>query len=201
MTSTEPVPPSGDAENQGAENDTEQIPGLPTESGRPPGTPGRRGRWRPFVAGLLILVAALLAPVSVIAIWAHDEVSNTDRYVATVAPLASDPIVQEAIVQRISSEIFNRLQIATLTKQAADALAEQGLPTRITDSLAALSTPLAESIKKFVTDKIRTFIKSPEFAAAWEAANREAHTGLVAVLSGEGSDSVSVQEQVPTLFF
>ena len=37
MTSTEPVPPPGDAENQRAENDTEQIPGLPTESGRPPG--------------------------------------------------------------------------------------------------------------------------------------------------------------------
>ena len=199
MTSTEPVPPPGDAENQRAENDTEQIPGLPTESGRPSGTPGRRGRWRPFVAGLLILVAALLAPLSVIAIWAHDEVSNTDRYVATVAPLASDPIVQEAIVQRISSEIFNRLQIQTLTKQAADALAEQGLPTRITDSLAALSTPLAESIKKFVTDKIRTFVKSPEFAAAWEAANREAHTGLVAVLSGEGSDSVSVQDNKVTV--
>ncbi len=105
-----------------------------------------------------------------IAIWAHDEVSNTDRYVATVAPLASDPVVQEAIVQRVSSEIFNRLQIASLTKQTADALAAQGVPTRITDSLAALSTPLAESIKSFVTDKTRTLVKSPDFAAAWEEA-------------------------------
>jgi hypothetical protein len=199
VTSTEPVPPPRDAENHGAENDTEQIPGLPAAPGRPSGAPGRHGRWRPFVAGLLILVAALLAPLSVIAIWAHDEVSNTDRYVATVAPLASDPIVQEAIVQRISSEIFNRLQIQTLTTQAADALAAQGVPTRITDGLAALSTPLAESIKSFVTEKIRTFIHSPEFAAAWEEANREAHTSLVAVLSGKGSDSVSVQDNKVTI--
>ncbi len=146
------------------------------------------------MAGLLIFVAALLAPLSVIAIWAHDEVSNTDRYVATVAPLASDPVVQEAIVQRASNEIFTRLQIPSLTKQAADALAAQGVPTRITDSLAALSTPLADSIKSFVTDKIRQFVQSPEFAAAWEEANREAHAGLVAVLSGKGSDSVSVQD-------
>ena len=177
-----------------SENDTQQVPGLPSEPGEPAAAHGRHGRWRPWVAGLLIFVAALLAPLSVIAIWAHDEVSNTDRYVATVAPLASDPVVQEAIVQRASNEIFTRLQIPSLTKQAADALAAQGVPTRITDSLAALSTPLADSIKSFVTDKIRQFVQSPEFAAAWEEANREAHAGLVAVLSGKGSDSVSVQD-------
>ncbi len=61
MTSTEPDPPSRGAENRGAENDTEQIPGLATEPGRAAGVPGRRGRWRPFVAGLLITVAALQA--------------------------------------------------------------------------------------------------------------------------------------------
>jgi hypothetical protein len=43
------------------------------------------------------------------------------------------------------------------------------------------------------------FIQSPEFAAAWEEANREAHTGLVAVLSGKGSDSVSVQDNKVTV--
>ena len=171
-------------------SDTEQDPELPA---------ARQGRWRPVVAGLLIFVAALLAPLSVIAIWAHDQLSNTDRYVATVAPLASDPVVQEAIVQRASNEIFARLNIGALTREAADALAAQGVPTRITDSLAGLSTPLEESVKNFVTDKVRGFVQSPEFAAAWEEANREAHVGLVAVLSGEGSDSVSVQDNKVTV--
>jgi len=164
-----------------------------------PDTPGRRGRWRTAAAGLLIVVAALLAPLSVIAIWAHDQLSDTDRYVATVAPLASDPVVQEAIVQRTSNEIFARLDVRALTTEAADALAAQGVPTRITDSLAGLGTPLAESVKSFVTDKVRQFVQSPEFAAAWEQANREAHTSLVAVLSGEGSDSVSVQDNKVTV--
>jgi hypothetical protein len=184
-------PPAGD-------DDIEPVSGTPADPARSRG-PARRGTWRSVVAGLLIVVAALLAPLSVIAIWAHDELSNTDRYVATVAPLASDPAVQEAIVQRTSNEIFSRLQIQALTGQAADALAAQGLPTRISDNLAALSTPLADSIKSFVTNKIRQFVQSPEFAAAWEAANREAHVGLVAVLSGEGSDSVAVRDNKVTV--
>ena len=49
----------------------------------------RNGWWRPWVAGVLIAVAALIAPLSVVAMWAHDEVSDTDRYVETVGPLAA----------------------------------------------------------------------------------------------------------------
>jgi hypothetical protein len=43
-----------------------------------------------------------------------------------------------------------------------------------------------------VTERVTRIIKSPEFADAWVAANREAHTQLVAVLTGEGTDTVNV---------
>jgi hypothetical protein len=43
------------------------------------------------VATLLIVVACVLAPLGVVAVWARNQVTNTDRYVATVAPPASDP--------------------------------------------------------------------------------------------------------------
>jgi hypothetical protein len=42
-------------------------------------------------AGLLVLLSALLIVASVAARSARSEVLNTDRYVATVAPLADDP--------------------------------------------------------------------------------------------------------------
>ena len=42
-------------------------------------------------------LVALLAPLSIVASWAHDEISDTDRYVETVTPLASNPAVQKAI--------------------------------------------------------------------------------------------------------
>ena len=75
-----------------------EVAGLraQVEEGGPPGggVPAARvsrQRWRTPVAVLLILVGCLLAPLSVLAIWAKNQVTNTDRYVATVTPLASDP--------------------------------------------------------------------------------------------------------------
>ena len=154
---------------------------------------GRRtGAWRPWVAGVLIAIGALLAPLSIVATWAHDEVADTDRYVASVEPLASDPAVQDAVIARITTEIFDRLDLEAVTQEAVDALAAQGLPPRVADNLAALSTPLANGVRTFVTDRVAAIVKSPTFQAAWVAANREAHTQLVAVLTGEGTDTVDV---------
>lgn len=156
--------------------------------------PRRAGWWRSWVAGLLIVIAAILAPISVVAAWAHDEVSDTDRYVETITPLADDPAVQKAIVDRITTEIFTRLDIQAVTKEAVDALAAQGLPPTAATTLTALSGTLANSIESFVTDKVRQFIESPEFADAWVAANREAHTQMVALLTGKDTEKVTITD-------
>ncbi|MFJ6897217.1 hypothetical protein [Streptomyces hokutonensis] len=39
----------------------------------------------------------MLAPPGVVAAWTADTVSDTDRYVRTVAPLASHPDIQDAV--------------------------------------------------------------------------------------------------------
>jgi hypothetical protein len=161
---------------------------------RPPSSVRRAGWWRPWVAGVLIALGALLAPLSIVARWAHDEVADTDRYVATVAPLGSDPAVQDAIINRITTEIFSRLDVKGVTQQAVDALEAQGLSPQVAASLQALSTPLTNAVRNFVTERVTRIIKSPEFADAWTAANREAHTQLVAVLTGEGTDTVNVTD-------
>src|SRR5215471_21718144 len=53
--------------------------------------PRRRPGWRAPVATVLIVVGCLLAPVSVLGVWAANQVSNTDRYVATIEPLIHEP--------------------------------------------------------------------------------------------------------------
>jgi len=61
--------------------------------------------------------------VSVVAIWTRNQVTNTDRYVATVTPLASDPAIQNAIADQITAQVFTYIDIKGLTTQAVDALA------------------------------------------------------------------------------
>jgi hypothetical protein len=57
-----------------------------------PGPVGRQG-WRTILAVLLIVVGCVLAPLAGVAVWARNQVTNTDRYVRTVAQLASDPAI------------------------------------------------------------------------------------------------------------
>ncbi len=154
---------------------------------------GQARVWRPVVAGVLIAVAALLAPLSVVAIWAHDQIGDTDRYVRTVEPLGSDPAVQKAVVERITKEIFDRLDVKGVTQDAVDALASRGLPPVAATSLGALSTPLASAIRTFIEEQVGRLVHSQQFEDAWVDANREAHTQMVAVLTGKTSDTVDVE--------
>ena len=81
-----------------------------------------------MVATLLIVIACILAPLAGVAVWSKNLITNTDRYVTTVAPLARDPAIQAAVADKITAEIFARLDVAGITNQAVDALAERGLP-------------------------------------------------------------------------
>ena len=82
----------------------EEVSRVDTDSAHPRVTkPARRRTWpRTTVGYILIALAALLAPLAVVSVWARSQVTDTDRYVETVAPLASDPAVQAAVTTNIT---------------------------------------------------------------------------------------------------
>jgi hypothetical protein len=154
-----------------------------------------RGHWgRSTAAAVLIVVACLLAPLAVTAAWASSQVSDTDRYVETVATLADDPAIQAAITANITAEIFNRIDVDAFTADAMSAL-EAELPTDSPIPLTALSRPLADGIRGFVGDTVGRVVASDVFAQAWAEANRVAHDQLVALLSGDQTRALAVEGQ------
>ena len=68
---------------------------------------------------MLIVLGCILAPVSVLAVWTANQVSDTNRYVENVAPLIHEPSVQNALTDKITPEINTRLNVRGLTNQAA----------------------------------------------------------------------------------
>jgi hypothetical protein len=150
----------------------------------------RRGRWRAPVAALLITLGCILAPVAVLGVWAGNQVSNTDRYVANMTPLISEPAIQHALSARITTEITDRIDAKALTTQAAAELSRDRLP-RLSALLTNFSGPIANGINGFVGTSVSRIVASPAMATLWAQANRTAHQSLVNVLSGEGNGALA----------
>ncbi|MEU4288130.1 hypothetical protein AB0E63_07895 [Kribbella sp. NPDC026596] len=169
-----------------------EAPGAPERS-------TRAHRWRAISAAVLITLACVLAPLSATAVWASRQISDTDRYIETVAPLASDPAVQATVANAVTNEIFNAIDIQGITTEALNAIAQQGLPPRVASNLQALSGPLANGVQGFIRDQVNNFVASPEFANVWQTANRTAHTALVNMLEGNQGGAISAQNDTVTL--
>ena len=71
-------------------------------------TSERGPRWRRGLSWVLLILFCVLAPLGLIAGWAHALVFNTDRYVATVDQLAGDAAVEDAVSAAVSDAVFNR---------------------------------------------------------------------------------------------
>jgi hypothetical protein len=159
-----------------------------------------RQRWRTVVATVLIVLGCVLAPLAGVAVWARNQVTNTDRYIATVAPLASDPAIQNAVADQITAQVFTYLDVRGLTTQAVGALAQRGnLPPRVADQLQALSTPIANGIQSFTRSQVGKIVQSQAFADAWVQANRAAHQELVKALTGEGGGAITVENDTVSI--
>ncbi|WP_426244830.1 hypothetical protein [Nocardioides sp. LHG3406-4] len=144
------------------------------------------------MAGLLIAMAALLAPLSVLATWAGGQIQDTDRYLATVAPLADDPDVQDAVAARIEEVVFSYLDLDAATDQLITALEAPGRPPEAADTLRALSGPLTSGVRSFVRDRIDALVRSDAIAKARVEAKRTAQSEPVAALTGKTDGAVEI---------
>jgi len=144
------------------------------------------------VATILIVLGCLLAPVSVLAVWAASEVSNTGRFVATMEPLVHNPAIQNALTDKITAEITARLKVTSYADQAAAAFSSRGLP-QVGTLLKSVAPSLASGADGFVHGQVHKIVTGPRFAQAWVRANTVVHQELVKALSGQGGSSVSVK--------
>ncbi|TCM40376.1 hypothetical protein [Kribbella sp. VKM Ac-2568] len=159
----------------------------------------RRVIWRTVASAILITLACLLAPLSATAVWASRQVSDTDQYLKTVAPLADDPSVQTTISDAVTNEILAAIDIEGITDEALNAISQQGLPPRVAANLQALSGPLVSGVQSFIRDQVANFVASPDFAAVWRQANETAHSELVNLLEGNQGGALSAQNDTVTL--
>lgn len=155
--------------------------------------------WRPAASALLVVLACLLAPLAVIAVWAHTQVSDTDRFVETVAPLAADAGVQAAISERVTEAVTTGVGVEALADGVLAAVAQQeDLPPALAVALPGLAAPIADGIEGFLRSQVDRVVTSPEFDATWARVSRAAHAHLVTLLEGTPDGVLSAQGDTVT---
>ncbi|MDX3458401.1 hypothetical protein PV396_41810 [Streptomyces sp. ME02-8801-2C] len=154
----------------------------------------RHRRLRRVVSSVLLLLALLLAPVAVVAAWVQDTVSDTGRYVKTVGPLASDPAVQEVVINRLTDRVVQNVDVKAITDSLAETLKDAGAKPRVVAGAEALEGPLRSAVKSVVDRTVTRVITSDAFQQVWEGANRRAHGAVVGMLTGDGKGAVSAKD-------
>ena len=130
---------------------------------------------------MLVVLACLFAVVSVVVVFARNQLLNTDAYVSTVAPLASNPAIQTQVATRVSEELIARTDLSQRVKGALPAKA------------GFLVTPITDEVKSVAYSVTLKLVQSSQFEQLWITANRASHKQLVNVLTGTQKGSVSTR--------
>ncbi|MGW6392515.1 hypothetical protein ACWFR1_18850 [Streptomyces sp. NPDC055103] len=160
-----------------------------TATARPP-----RHRLRSFCAALLIVIGCVLAPLGIVASWTSDIVGDTDRYVQTVTPLASDPAVQEAVATRVTGAVMEHIDLNSLL----EGVAPDQRPL-LEKALGKLGDSLEGAVSSFVHDRAQDVVASPAFETIWTDANRAIHTSLDRALTGSDEGAVKIDTDKVTI--
>ena len=138
-------------------------------------------RWRRILSWVLVVLACLLAVVSVLVVFARNQLLNTDSYVSTVAPLATDPAIQDQVATRVSEELIARTDLSQRVKGALPAKA------------GFLVSPITAQVQKVTYSVTLKLVQSAQFERLWIAANRASHQQLVNVLTGTQRGAISTR--------
>ncbi|MFJ5679970.1 hypothetical protein [Streptomyces sp. NPDC093097] len=151
--------------------------GRVTEARCPPGRPRRA---RSLAGGALLVIGMLLLPLSLAAVWARSQLTDTDRYVAAVAPLAGNPAVQDALVHDVTDGVMPHVRLDGLLKVVPSA------------QRPALRRKFTRGIREFVDKQVRQVVTDRAFPALWSGVHRIAHRALDGTLASSGNGPVTL---------
>jgi len=136
-------------------------------------------RIRSVLSWVTLVLACLLAVLSVVAIYARNEVLNTDAFVATVGPLARSQAIQEAVATKVADKVNSEVNF------------DQQLNHYLPKKLDFLSAPVASAAQTAVYQVTLRIVQSRQFQTLWLRAVRDSHVQVVDLLTGRSEGAFS----------
>jgi hypothetical protein len=135
-------------------------------------------RWLPTV---IVIVATLIAFLSIFAIWVKRQALETDTWTETSSELLEREEIRDAIANVLVTALYDNVDVEA-------ELAGQLPPP--TDRLAG---PISAGLRQVADEAANRALARPEVQTLWEDANRTAHERLLAVIDDE-AEAVSEDE-------
>lgn len=123
-------------------------------------------RLRSALSAVLTALACLLLPFGALSAWAAYGLADTGRYVTTMAPLAENPYVQDAIADNLGAGIVHAIDVGPFD-----------------------AGPFDVGAGHFVQDAVHSFTRTEAFRAAWDTANRATHKAVLHALRDDDPNS------------
>ncbi|MEV5570181.1 hypothetical protein AB0L06_09030 [Spirillospora sp. NPDC052269] len=171
-----------------------RVAELEGQQVRPP-----RHRVRAFGSALLIVCACVLAMLSVVSVWAGDEITDTGRFVAAVGPLARNSDVQAAVTKRVTEEVEQQIDVNTLVKELSAAASARGVPPRTANLINTLSGPVGKGLTSLIGTVAGRVVASDAFATVWTKVITAAHASVAKALTGQGGGAIQLNNDKVTL--
>ena len=155
-----------------------------------PSTPTKRRIGARSIAALLALILGVgLLPLGTITYWGHRTVTDTERYLETMQPLAYDEDVQDSLSVFLTEKIEEQVDPEALVNQLFAGLIEQY------PALKALVPVVSGAMDSLIAQVVDRLVRSDQFKQLWDLANTAAQKGLMAILEGRDDGPVSLDRK------
>ncbi|MFF0374320.1 hypothetical protein [Actinoplanes missouriensis] len=140
---------------------------------------------RSGLAAVLVVLAAFCLVTSVVGLWAARTTLNTERWVATVAPLPEDPRINAAVAEYATTQLFAVVDV------------QQRLREVLPPQAAFVAGPIAGQVREQVHDTVEKVLASDRFETIWVSLNQQLHQRALAVLEGRSEVVTATSDSVP----
>jgi hypothetical protein len=175
---------SGSVNPNGAESEIPAITPVSITTAPTTGSGWQRARG-PLAVALVVLTCFAFVG-SVLSVWVHQSLLDTNNFVSTVDPLLKNPGVIDSVSAYTANQIVEVLNVQERAQNA--------LP----DRASFLAAPLTNTVQNFAQTRIAQLMKTDKFQAAWDKTLRFVHAKVVGILRGD-SRYLTIQGNALTL--
>jgi len=145
------------------------------------------GRGRHIVVNLLVVVAAVLALVSILTLWADRQLLDNNAWKRASTQVIQDPEVRTALSTFLVNQLYQNVDVA------------QALENQLPPNVKHLAGPLASALRQPATATAAAILARPRVQQLWINTTTVAHEKLVNVLENKTGYGISTGKGVVTV--